>query len=198
MKRIATLINEIECLQLTISNHFNQLQETTGLKCLRSCGKCCNYNDIKCSVLEVLPLAFYIKTNNLFELEKLILENPNQKICHLFQALTVDGKKGFCGQYHYRPSICRMFGVYAFKNKFNEFKLGSCDIIKNEYEINESEIVLDFESTMSYWTNLIENIDPYLASDINHINLSIYKALDLIDRHLYFQDTESNDNLISL
>lgn len=198
MKHLNELASQVQDLFNEISAHFTKFQSGHNLPCPPECGKCCKYPDIQCSVLEMLPLAFQLTSSpQYFQIRESILNNKiNQnKICYLFVSNQEDSNKGFCSIYKFRPSICRIFGVYGFKNKNNEIILSTCNTLKSNMDSSNppsKNIPVTFQDTPMYWNQKLQDISPNYANDINHINESIRKALILVDNYFYYQQENQN------
>ncbi|MCQ2973397.1 MAG: YkgJ family cysteine cluster protein [Bacteroidales bacterium] len=114
-----------------ISNKYN-------FHCKNGCGACCMGNAInkEATVFELLPLAIELeisgKSNKYLE----ILENEdcpkNVCVCVVF----VDNQKGLghCGEYKYRPLVCRLFGDSMYHEKNNVVDFIGCHWLKELYE----------------------------------------------------------------
>ncbi len=188
--------SQVDELHREISSHFLSFQTKNNLACPSSCGKCCTYPDIQCSVLEAIPLAIYLNKNEqLQEMKEKIQNRPTDSLCHLFQPIGSDGTKGFCSLYQYRPIICRIFGAYAHKNKSGRYQLALCSVLKQEKRNLDSIEGLDFQSSFSYWTKLLDDIDPYLAKDVNPINISLSKAIELVEQYNYLASSENDGSV---
>ena len=191
MTNLEIKATQVQDLFLEISDNFKKFQTNHQIFCLKDCGKCCTYNDIQCSVLELIPFALYIaRIPELNPLAEKIRSNPESKFCHLYQSTSDDNKKGFCQYYQYRPSICRIFGAYAAKNKYGKYSVSTCDLLKEQRE--KSSLGNDeYQNTPMFWTEKLKSIDPHLAEDKNHINISLLKALDIVDTIHYYQQLEN-------
>lgn len=170
---------------------FSQYQQASGLYCLEGCGKCCNNPEVEASVLEMFPLALRILDENKLEewLDK--LENPTQDHCVMYRPHSPDGSKGQCGVYKERPSLCRMFGVAGFYNKYHEVTLSVCKLIREKYpdltKTRESE-VSDQTPVLANWSYSLMQLDPALIQDRMPINQALKKALERVALYALYQE----------
>ncbi|WP_169684037.1 YkgJ family cysteine cluster protein [Marinigracilibium pacificum] len=165
-------------LDLEISNAKGNL----GYSCISSCGACCFKPDIEASVLEFLPLAYYLfKSGRAEAMYESLVENKTD-ICVILSTLSSENKSGFCSEYKYRGLICRLFGYSTVRKKESVKSLLVCQQIKEAYstrimEINGDEEVKNTLPVCSDYFYRLLAIDYKLATDKFPINTSIQKAL---------------------
>ncbi len=175
---------KVEKVFADLDKQISAFQAQSGLHCAATCNHCCMKKDLETSVLEFLPLAVYLYENNLHEqfLDELA---KGHEFCVCLTQLKVDGQMTGCTQYPHRGLICRLFGFSGLIGKTGEKKIYTCKIIKEEQSerfiqaskrINEKlkiPMASDFQIRM-------DQIDPAMANDVNHINVSIEKALNKV------------------
>lgn len=132
MQQLRELSGQVMAVFETLSEEFGEYQSATGLTCTKGCGACCNKPDIEVTPLEMLPYAFHLFDQGLAESTLDALEAYSGFACMQYQRQSLDGKKGYCGIYTWRPGLCRMFGAAGYKTKTGEATLSVCREIKQQ------------------------------------------------------------------
>ena len=111
-----------------------QFQSRTSLQCPAGCGKCCKSDRVEAAVIELVPLAneIFRKGEAPFWHEK-AFEADDKGTCLFFVPDQADATKGRCKFYAWRPSMCRLFGFSAEKNKKNQNDLIICEHQKKTF-----------------------------------------------------------------
>lgn len=116
-----------------LDDDIAKFQQETGLGCIRGCGECCKKPDIEATVLEFLPLAYYLfKTNRDAEVLQGLEKTNSAPPCTFFSTIFPGYQSGRCTIYLHRGLICRLFGFSATKDKEGNPVLATCKIIKSE------------------------------------------------------------------
>ena len=176
-------VRAVEGVFHDLDEAISAFQTWSTLHCKFGCGKCCFKPDIEATVLEFLPLAYYLyQQDKAFEwLEK--IKSSGQEICHVLNPTKAGA--GLCSDYEHRGLICRLFGYSARTNKYAERELITCQIIKTEQQeayalaqnkIGEGETV----PVMNQYYMQLHAIDPELARDFYPINEAIKKAIETV------------------
>lgn len=119
----------MEQLFYQLEQETSSFQNTTGIRCLSGCGRCCTYPDIEASPLEFLPWAFHLFLTGEAEKTLQTLRDLQTSTCVNYQPLSVVDQ-GHCKTYRYRGLICRLFGYGANTDKYGKLRLATCKIIK--------------------------------------------------------------------
>lgn len=177
-------VNQVEALFAQLAIEIAHFQEHSQLSCVAGCGKCCSTPEIDASPLEFLPWAFHLFLNGEAESVLSILKNTVATNCFIYNPLSlVDKNKGNCGDYQYRGLICRLFGFGASTDKYGQYRLSTCKVIKENQkevfektskEINEG---LSIPIFTDYYMNLAQ-IDFRLGSLILPINKALILAIE--------------------
>ena len=172
-----------------MSEAFASYQASTKLNCLNGCGRCCFNPEVDASVLEMLPMALRIYDEGKLDewLER--LENAEDKSCLVYKSTGPNGQ-GHCSIYKERPSLCRMFGVAGYTNKYQEVTLSICKYIKEEYPqyLAHAEANAEKAPTMKQWSNRLMTIHPELIQNKKPINLALKEALERVAFNMQFQN----------
>jgi uncharacterized protein len=168
-----------------ISATFLGFQQSSGIHCPSGCSRCCLNPEIEASVAEMLPFALKAYDEGLLDewLQKLsAAESP---LCVLY---TGQG----CGEYAYRPSLCRMFGVAGVLSKERRPDLSVCKVLKEEHpqrllELRQqlSELEVPF---MADWSALLDGQSPSTYAQRRPINQAIRQALELVAFNAQYQE----------
>ncbi|NHN24219.1 YkgJ family cysteine cluster protein [Flavobacterium jejuense] len=175
---------QVEALFYKLELEITEFQSHTKLSCLTGCGKCCTNPEIDASPLEFLPWAFHIYLNG--NAEKILrdLNNRATSTCYIYNPLSLlDKNNGNCSEYKYRGLICRLFGFGANKDKYGQYRLATCKIIKEGQKENfekSSEAInngLSVPIFTDYYMNLSQ-IDFRLGNQIVPINKALQFAIE--------------------
>ena len=177
-------VKAVEQVFEKLDQEIAQFQAWSTLHCKFGCGKCCFKPDIEATILEFLPFALYLHTNDQAEkwLDK--LRETNDSICKILNP-TQQGA-GLCTEYKHRGLICRLFGFSARTNKYGKKELVTCEIIKTEqvkqyakaYEKTEQEN--ESIPVMHQYYMQLHAIDYELTKDFYPINQAIRKAIETV------------------
>jgi Fe-S-cluster containining protein len=173
-----------------LDREISTFQSWSGLHCAWGCGKCCFKADIEATILEFLPFAHYLHTQNLaFEwLEK--IKSSDAAICHILNP-TQPGA-GLCSEYKYRGLICRLFGYSARTNKYGTKELVTCQIIKTEqqqpYEAAAQIVEEKPVPVMNQFYMQLHAIDFELTREFFPINEAIKRAIEVILHYYAYRD----------
>lgn len=100
---------------------------SSGIRCRSGCGQCCLSATIEARIVELLPMAKSLFEDGLAETVYLSIQNTQSDVCVLYQPNPRDPSLGRCSRYHYRPSVCRLFGFAGIRRKNGGRELVSCD-----------------------------------------------------------------------
>lgn len=157
-------------------------QNTTGIKCLPGCGRCCSYPNIEATPLEFLPWAFHLFLQGEAEKMLQLLREETALACFNYKQLSVIDK-GHCKTYRYRGLICRLFGYGATTDKYGKLRLATCKIIKEGQEENFEKasdsisIGLSVPVFTEYYMQL-NQIDFRMGNIIVPVNKALQLALE--------------------
>jgi len=177
-------IKAVQKLFAELDAQTHAFKRYSGIDCISLCNKCCLKENLEASVLEFLPLAYNIFTNNKVE-ETLELLNSDLHFCVFLNHMNVHGNtlKG-CSNYSNRGLICRLFGFSATTNKHNAITLYTCKEIKATYSERITNLLPNLQDSnipmLRYWYGMFSAIDPSMADEYHHINKSIIIALSKV------------------
>lgn len=166
-------------------------QVASGLGCLAECGACCLNQDVEATVLEVLPLAQAVFSEQQEEAVLNLIEareNHGDATCVLYRPDPAIAGKGTCSLYKVRPLVCRLFGFASRKNKKGIKGLSTCKLIKAkvphlvaeaEKRIQDGLDVPDYEES----SMRLAVLNPQIGFRRLPINQAIKEALE----RLYWQ-----------
>lgn len=138
------------------------------------------YQEIETTILEFLPLAYFLYWKN--DWEK-YLELPHDSPCPF---LNPNQQAGGCTIYPYRSLICRLFGFSTRQNKLEQLELVTCHLIKDKYSEHffktETQIQqgLMIAPSINQYHWRLYDIDMFLASQFYPITQAIQKALEIV------------------
>jgi Fe-S-cluster containining protein len=123
--------------------------ERSGLRCAAGCGACCLKPGIEARVSEMLPAAAQLVAEGRDEavLERALAAREGR--CVFYEADAAGERRGRCGAYAVRPSICRLFGFAAAARKDGARELVGCRILKDQVKDEAGGAPLDLTSAPS-------------------------------------------------
>lgn len=177
-------IRKIEKVFKLLDKDTEKFISQSGLKCVTNCNICCLKKGLEANVLEFLPLAWYLVTNNLHEAALDLLETDPEYCINLAPS-QIPGQTSGCSNYAHRGMICRLFGFSGIKDKNSRLAVYTCSYMKKEYpkEFNSAMERINSGMKIPMVTDYyyqIYFIDPNMANDYNPINVSIYKAIQKV------------------
>ena len=171
-----------------MSTSFSTYQLQSGLHCMSGCGRCCLNPEVEASMYEMIPFALKVYDEGKIDEWLLFLESQERPHCALFQ--DQGNGKGFCGSYHERPSVCRMFGVAGRFDKKNEVSLSICKHLRSEYPAITEKLTSEKNSDapmLTHWSSKLANLDPELTKNRVPLNDAMKGALQKVAFYAQFQ-----------
>ncbi len=185
-------IAAVERLFAELDLSIARFQQVSGLYCPVGCGKCCFKPDIEATVLEFLPLAWYMYQCGEAAMWHQKLSEDVSPVCVILNPLQQG--KGLCSTYRYRGLICRLFGYAARLNKYGRAELITCSIIHDlpAYQPTEEAIqggTMQVPVMRDYYMQL-QGIDPVLAAERIPINQAIKRALETVMHYMSYRSAD--------
>ncbi len=112
------IISQISVIYSQMDKETGTFRNITSLQCPPGCGKCCTSVKVEATVLEMLPLAQELFRQGEWSrwLEHIAAAEDDRK-CVFYQPDPLVSENGRCLIYPWRPTLCRLFGFAAVKNK---------------------------------------------------------------------------------
>jgi Fe-S-cluster containining protein len=177
-------IRKVERVFKQLDKETEKFGKQSKLRCLTNCNLCCLKPDLEANVLEFLPLAYYLVSNNLHEAVLDLIES-NPEHCINLAKNQISGMTSGCARYEQRGLICRLFGFSGLRDKNSRLAIYTCSHMKKEFSTEFKEATEKINSGMkiplatNYYSQ-IYYIDTQLANDYNPINVSIQKAIEKV------------------
>lgn len=190
---LAEKVRSVEEIFKALDDEVTSFKQWSGLQCQTGCGKCCFKPDISATVLEFLPLAYYLYSQGQADAWYVKLQNHKDGLCTLLKS---SSSTGMCAEYPYRGLICRLFGFSARMNKYGKAEIITCQIIKSEmagpYQqavalVGAGNAVIPLGAR--YYMQLIA-IDDELGRVQYPINEAILKALETVLSYYAYREDE--------
>jgi Fe-S-cluster containining protein len=105
----------------------------SGLACVEGCGACCRKPGIEARVVEMLPAALALTAAGTAAEWHERATAVADGACVFYQPDPEDPRRGRCGNYEHRPSVCRLFGFAAVKRRDGRPELASCRPMKDAF-----------------------------------------------------------------
>ncbi|KAM3096343.1 YkgJ family cysteine cluster protein [Phormidesmis sp. 146-35] len=187
--------NQVMALFEQIDQQTEEFRQATGLSCSSDCGRCCDRPSVEATVLDVLPLAIALFQQGKAEeiLDQLETDSPQR--CIFYQPDPTNSQKGRCGVYLWRPSLCRLFGYAAVRDKHGQPQLAACTELKATRSLTLTHIQQQLTQGLSApsfveFATRMESIDPAIGSQRFPINQAIRLALQKVGLSAQFSDLE--------
>jgi len=184
-------VKAVEQVFEKLDGEISAFQSWSGLHCAWGCGKCCFKADIEATILEFLPFALHLYSQEkAFEwLDK--LKTTDSSICLILNPTQAGA--GLCSEYKHRGLICRLFGYSARTNKYGTKELVTCQIIKTEQTVNfesASAKISDGRDipVMSQYYMQLHAIDLELTKEFFPINEAIKRAIEVILHYYAYRE----------
>lgn len=188
------IAGHIESIYRESNETFSNYQQQMGLPCLSGCGACCLSPEISATILEMLPTAFSLVDKNGLEFAEQFLqqlENSQDFVCVFYKRLSLDGKKGHCTNYEFRPSVCRSFGAAALRDKNGNKSMSICKYIKEAFPETIKNLDPIDAPVIGDFAKKITLLDPYLGNKLYPINEALKLALIKVLSITYFEGNRS-------
>jgi len=187
MRYILKIVRAVEKLYAALDEDTDQFKQISGIHCIQGCSACCTKPDIEASVLEMIPLAWYLYSNSL---QDRVMERIKTcgDLCSSYMLMDPGNLAGRCTFYNKRALICRLFGNSAITLKDGHLGIYTCHKLK----VGEAlSLRLTNEGINKGWPvplarkyrTQLDAIDIGLAADINPINESLCKAMEKVSFH---------------
>lgn len=183
MRKLRRKAGQLAAVYQEMSVTFSEYQNSLALACPTECGACCLAPTIEASPLEMLPtaIALFDQGRALQILED--IESAPGPQCIFYKKSSFDGSLGRCTSYETRPSLCRIFGVAARKDKVGNLELSICRVLKSEHReryLNLSEEEIKRAPLMSEWKYRIGALEEGLSAKDRPINEALMIALQKV------------------
>lgn len=174
-----------------LDQEIASFQASTQLHCGWGCGKCCFKPDIEATILEFLPFAHYLYTNNIAFAWLDKINGSDAALCHILNPTQAGA--GLCSEYKHRGLICRLFGYSARTNKYGTRELVTCQIIKTEQSENFKRAEANVAAgepvpVMNQFYMQLHAIDFELTREFFPINEAIKRAIEVILHYYAYRE----------
>ena len=180
----ATVLTRLLELYEEIDRQTAALKAMTELRCPPGCGTCCSSHTAEATVLEMLPVAreLFCRRQALSLLERSGAAD-DEGPCVFYQPERSARRDGCCGIYSLRPSVCRLFGYGAVKNKYGSAQLAVCTVMKKVIPRAAQDAAYAVERglavpTFTDFAREVAGLDPSLGGRHLPINRALRFALE--------------------
>lgn len=155
-------------------------QLRSGLRCLPVCGRCCPQAAVEATTLEMLPAAHEIllRGESNVWLQNIRMTN-RASTCVFYNEHDDAGGQGHCAFYTWRPTVCRLFGFAAVRNRHQPKLLSVCKYLKATSPVEvAAAISLQTEAPcFSEAASQVYSLKPDLGARLLPINVALQKAI---------------------
>ncbi|MEW6072984.1 MAG: YkgJ family cysteine cluster protein [Planctomycetota bacterium] len=183
---LTSLADEVLGLLRAAAVRTEALARAAELACPALCGRCCLANEVESTVLEMLPAARELLRRGEAEAWLARLAAPGLPArCVLYSPLTADGTRGRCSLYERRPSVCRLFGFAARRDKHGRPELVACAVHREERPgetARAASLVAEgFPAAVFADEHVaIAAVHPTLGTELLPINVALARALEAL------------------
>ncbi|MBN2717946.1 MAG: YkgJ family cysteine cluster protein [Deltaproteobacteria bacterium] len=174
------------------------LSQRFGIHCPPGCGHCCSSPKVEATVLEMLPLAVELwRSGQAEELLARYSGQPKPASCLFFTPDELHFNHGRCSVYPHRPTLCRLFGFAAVRDKNGAPRFAACRFIKNMIPQTVAEVQQDLDAggavlLFTEAAQRIAELEP--ALDVRYfINDALFVALEKVGMYQLFAGDEPSD-----
>ncbi|HEY9738784.1 MAG TPA: YkgJ family cysteine cluster protein [Trichocoleus sp.] len=175
-------------------------QAATGLRCAAGCGRCCDNPHIEATPLEMLPAALELirraeAEQRLTQLASL----GSPSLCSFYEVDEAVPGNGRCQMYTWRPTLCRLFGYAASRDKQGQAVLATCA----GHAIAMPEVLSDAQGAIANglpvplfadWQSQVSSIDPHWGTQQMPINQALRVALERLSLVIAYQTASLEDS----
>ncbi|MBN2343221.1 MAG: YkgJ family cysteine cluster protein [Deltaproteobacteria bacterium] len=188
---ILKIYNEFDAASDALATQF-------GIHCPPGCGSCCASPKVEATVLEMIPLAEWLI--HAPEAREYLLYFENEELpphCAFYTPDTLHFNHGRCSVYPHRPTLCRLFGFAAVRDKREKPVFAACKFIKQmvpnavsavQAYADEGNDILLFTEAAARVAALEPSLDRRYP-----INEALKHALEKVGMRLYLESLEQNE-----
>jgi len=125
-RRLSVLSQKVKRIFKRIDASSSEVQLATGVRCKSGCGECCLSSKVEAMPIELIPLALFLLKQKKLQLYLSLAERLKKESCIFYSPNPFDPHYGQCGVYSQRPSLCRLFGFSARKDKYGNRSVAFC------------------------------------------------------------------------
>jgi len=184
-----------------VDRQTERFKKTTGLRCIRDCGHCCEVSKVEVTVLEMLPFAVYACDTGEADYWLGELQKHKGMIRCVFYKKENACKQGHCRIYPLRPLLCRLFGFSVSTDKYHERRLVCCELINQslspkvkkaqEFIMRNQALITMQDFAMRVW-----NVDPLLSQELFVLNDAAQQALEIVGLKLGYIKKAHQGNVL--
>jgi Fe-S-cluster containining protein len=180
----ATVLARLVKVYEEIDRQTAALKAMTELRCPPGCGTCCSSPEVEVTELEMLPVAgeLFRRREALSWLE-LLGAADDEGPCVFYQPEQPARGEGCCRIYILRPTVCRLFGYGAVKNKDGIARLTVCTVMKKGIPHAAQHAAYAVERglaapTFTDFARQVAGLEPSLGGRLLPINRALRFALE--------------------
>lgn len=183
-QRLIHLAQQVQSVFHDASQMAEQYGQKSGLTCPPTCGQCCDNPSIEATVLEFLPFAIACWEDGTFFRWHQKLLDYSDMYCPFFVKHPEPGLQGRCTQYQWRPSLCRLFGFAARRDKTGEYHHVACNIHKEyqESSLLKARILCQEQAAPTFQEFALQlmTLDPTLGVTRKPIYRALREAFEYV------------------
>jgi uncharacterized protein len=176
------LADEVSEIYRQLDAAVTAFAKSAGLSCPQGCGHCCLSESVEATVLECLPLAFYLFASVQADAALQQLDEFGDNLrCILHRPDLARGGLWGCSQYATRVMVCRIFGFAGNRDRDGVPRLAMCRIMKDSVgPENPLRVIDDLHVPMPLFAEAglrITTLHPGLGTVRLPINTALRQAL---------------------
>ncbi|MBN2529800.1 MAG: YkgJ family cysteine cluster protein [Deltaproteobacteria bacterium] len=127
----STLAARVMRIYEEFDNQISRLPTQFGIHCPPGCGTCCSSAKVEATPLEMIPLAEELwRSGRAHALVDQYDGKALPDICLFYTPDALHFNHGRCSVYPHRPTLCRLFGFAAIRNKRGRREFAACRFVR--------------------------------------------------------------------
>ncbi len=180
------LSDDVLSVHSEIDRSIESLKQRFPIDCPIGCGDCCRSPNVEASILEMLPVAETVFDTQEIDFWLAALDDrQGEPACVFYTPDRLSFGQGRCAVYPLRPSMCRLFGYSAVRNKRGALTFAPCRVVRQQrpqaVELAERAVAEGDEILcISEASARVANVEPALGNRRLPINEAFRLAIERV------------------
>lgn len=123
------VLSRLRDLFLRLDEATAEVARRSGLACPPGCGACCLNPEVEATEVELAAMAAHLwEVGEAEEVLRVLEGEDAPESCVLYRPEAGNPRRGRCGHYAHRPTLCRLFAYAAVRDKAGGARLAVCRV----------------------------------------------------------------------